>query len=46
MCVTICSKAHGFDAMTFVIYLAHWIILSWNKAAVTVATAEEKTAQH
>lgn len=29
-------------AMTFVIYLANWMILNSNKAAVTVATAEEK----
>lgn len=46
VCVTICSKAHSFDAMTFVIYLANWIILNANKAAVTVATAEEKSVQH
>lgn len=46
MYVTTCSKAHSFDAMTFVIYLANWIILNSNKAAVTVATAEEKTVQH
>lgn len=38
VCVTICSKAHSFDGMT---YLANWTILNMNKAGVTVATAEE-----
>lgn len=45
MCVIICSKAHSFDGMTF-IYLANWLILNMNEAAVTVATTEEKTVQH